>query len=205
MGELLRLLPRLFLTRSCVGSLKVKYLGLDAARASATDALGKRVRDIKFEPKGSTSLNEPKYGKEDPRNEEHHGGNTWAGGVRHLFQYTLVSSSSSHRALSQTGGRDTAGLGGRGGYMRLFKGHDIKQVSDELKAAVPDSVKEKAREMARAELERRLKELDMREGEAKEYGMLLGEVGVHIAALHDLLESESSFAEERLRAGLIFA
>lgn len=29
---------------------------------------------------------------------------------------------------SQTGGRDTAGLGGRGGYMRLFKGHDIKQV-----------------------------------------------------------------------------
>lgn len=31
--------------------------------------------------------------------------------------------------MVQTGGRDTAGLGGRGGYMRLFKGHDIKQVS----------------------------------------------------------------------------
>ena len=28
----------------------------------------------------------------------------------------------------QSGGRDTAGMGGRGGYMRLFKGHDIKQV-----------------------------------------------------------------------------
>lgn len=28
----------------------------------------------------------------------------------------------------ETGGRDTAGMGGRGGYKRLYKGGDIKQV-----------------------------------------------------------------------------
>lgn len=31
--------------------------------------------------------------------------------------------------LVKTGGRDTAGLGGRGGYKRFYKGGDIKQVS----------------------------------------------------------------------------
>lgn len=51
----------------------------------------------------------PKHGKEDPKNEPHVGGNTWAGG---------------------TGGRDTAGLGGKGGPYRLDKGHKVHQVSD---------------------------------------------------------------------------
>lgn len=50
---------------------------------------------------------EPKHGKEDPKNEPHVGGNTWAGG---------------------TGGRDTAGLGGKGGPYRLDKGHKVHQV-----------------------------------------------------------------------------
>lgn len=36
------------------------------------------------------------------------GGNTWAGG---------------------TGGRDTAGLGGKGGPYRLDKGHNVHQVT----------------------------------------------------------------------------
>ncbi|KLO18907.1 hypothetical protein SCHPADRAFT_935748 [Schizopora paradoxa] len=147
--------------------------GLEAARESAK----KRVKDIKFEPKGKQDLNGPKFGKEDPNNEEHSGGNTWAGG---------------------TGGRDTAGLGGKGGYMRLFKGHDIKQISDEAKKGVPDHVKEKAREMARLELARRLEELDMRAGDAKEYGGLLQEVQAHIAQLHDLLENLSAREEERV-------
>lgn len=43
------------------------------------------------------SVSEPKHGKEDPDNKPHVGGNTWAGG---------------------TGGRDTAGLGGKG--MRVY-------------------------------------------------------------------------------------
>lgn len=50
----------------------------------------------------------PKHGKEDPKNDPHVGGNTWAGG---------------------TGGRDTAGLGGKGGPYRLDKGHTVHQVN----------------------------------------------------------------------------
>ena len=60
-----------------VYSLVVKNLGIDAAREAAK----KQVLDLKFEPEGDTSLSEPKFGKEDPNNEAHTGGNTWAGGV----------------------------------------------------------------------------------------------------------------------------
>ncbi|KAI9056427.1 hypothetical protein FKP32DRAFT_1599153 [Trametes sanguinea] len=153
--------------------LVVKNLGIGAARETAK----KKVLDVKFEPKGDTSLSQPKYGKEDPNNQPHTGGNTWAGG---------------------TGGRDTAGLGGRGGYMRLFKGHDIKQVSDALKNDVPDHVKERARELARQELARRLEELNMSAGEAKGYTALFSAVEGHIAQLHDLLENLAAREEERI-------
>lgn len=63
-----------------------------------------RVEYTRFSGKDVTA---PKHGKEDPKNEPHVGGNTWAGG---------------------TGGRDTAGLGGKGGPYRLDKGHDVHQV-----------------------------------------------------------------------------
>ena len=56
----------------------------------------------------------------DPSNAPHVGGNTWAGG---------------------TGGRDTAGLGGKGGPFRLDAGHTIYQLSDEEKRAVPPEVR----------------------------------------------------------------
>jgi len=82
--------------------------------------------------------------------------------------------------------------------MRLFKGHDIKQISDEAKTNVPDHIKEKAREMAQQELTRRLEELNMSAGDAKEYGSLLQEVQAHIAQLHDLLENLSAREEERV-------
>ena len=55
----------------------------------------------------------------DEENAPHVGGNTWAGG---------------------TGGRDTAGLGGKGGPYRLDAGHDVHQLSDEEKKNVPDEV-----------------------------------------------------------------
>ena len=57
--------------------LVVKNVGIDAAREAAK----KQVLDLKFDPKGDTSLSHPKFGKEDPNNEAHTGGNTWAGGV----------------------------------------------------------------------------------------------------------------------------
>lgn len=55
---------------------------------------------------------------------------------------------------------------------------------------MPDHIKEKAREMAREELARRLEELNMSAREAKGYSSLLAAVDSHIARLHDLLESE---------------
>jgi hypothetical protein len=59
------------------------------------------------------------HNPQDPDNTPHVGGNTWAGG---------------------TGGRDTAGLGGKGGPYRLDKGHDVHQLSDEEKNDVPEVV-----------------------------------------------------------------
>ncbi len=56
-----------------INSLTVPHLGIDAARESA-----KKIQDIQFEPK-ETDLSGPKEGKHD--NEEHSGGNTYAGGV----------------------------------------------------------------------------------------------------------------------------
>ena len=76
--------------------------------------------------------------------------------------------------------------------MRLNKGHNIMQISDELKKQVPDETRERAREMAKAELERRLEQLNLSAGEAKEYSGLLSPVQAHIAGLLDLLESMCS-------------
>lgn len=53
---------------------------------------------------------------------------------------------------------------------------------------MPDHIKEKARELARQELQRRLEELNMSVSEAKGYGALLEAVQGHIAQLFDLLE-----------------
>ncbi|KAH9931510.1 AAA domain-containing protein [Fomitopsis serialis] len=127
--------------------LMVKRLGLDAAR----DTAQQKVLDVKFEPKGRTDVSSPKFGKVDPQDKPHTGGNTWAGGV-----------------------------------------------SDTLKNDVPDHVKEKAREMARQELARRLEELDMKVSEAKGYGALLSAVESHVATLHDLLENLAAREEERV-------
>ncbi|KAJ7224765.1 AAA domain-containing protein [Mycena rebaudengoi] len=150
--------------------LSVPHLGLAAAREAAS----KKIQEIKFEPK-STELSEPKEGEHDDK--EHSGGNKWAGG---------------------TGGRDTAGMGGVGGYKRLYKGGDINQVSDQTKEQVPDHVRDKAREMARQELQRRLDELDMSPGEAAGYGGLLNATQAHMVSLHDLLEHLAAKEEERV-------
>ena len=54
----------------------MQRVGLDAVREDT-----EKIKDIAFKPSGSTDVSEPKYGKEDPKDEEHSGGNTWAGGV----------------------------------------------------------------------------------------------------------------------------
>uniref|UniRef100_A0A0P6CK90 von Willebrand factor A domain-containing protein 8 n=1 Tax=Daphnia magna TaxID=35525 RepID=A0A0P6CK90_9CRUS len=96
----------------------------------------------------SGDVSGPKVGKIDPKNTPHVGGNTWAGG---------------------TGGRDTAGLGGRGGPYRLDAGHDVHQVSDEDKAAVPEEIQRAAREMGKKAYQERLKQIRMDPVDAELY------------------------------------
>ena len=64
-------------------------------------------KQITREKSSGKDVTAPKHGKIDKDNTPHVGGNTWAGG---------------------TGGRDTAGLGGKGGPYRLDAGHDVTQV-----------------------------------------------------------------------------
>ncbi|XP_061716491.1 von Willebrand factor A domain-containing protein 8 [Cydia pomonella] len=118
----------------------------------------------------------PKHGKEDPDNKPHVGGNTWAGG---------------------TGGRDTAGLGGKGGPYRLDKGHDVHQLSDAEKDDVPEHVNQAAREMNRKAFEERLKEINISEYDAKLYEQFYKAVQPQIGALRGVLAELQAKKKER--------
>lgn len=67
--------------------------------------------------------------------------------------------------------------------MRLYKGHDIHQVSDALKADVPDEIKNQARDMARKELAARLAQIDLTNGEASTYSGYHDSVQSHVHQL----------------------
>merc|ERR1719277_762732 len=95
--------------------------------------------ELRYRESGA-DVDSPKHGKIDQDNAPHVGGNTWAGG---------------------TGGRDTAGLGGKGGPYRLDKGHDVHQLSDQEKADVPDHIRRAARAQADQALRDRLNEIRM--------------------------------------------
>ncbi|NXQ70498.1 VWA8 protein, partial [Quiscalus mexicanus] len=110
----------------------------------------------------------PKHGKVDPANMPHVGGNMWAGG---------------------TGGRDTAGLGGKGGPYRLDAGHRVYQVSQAEKDAVPEAVKRAAREMAEKAFKQRLKEIQMSEYDASTYERFSGAVRRQVQSLRIILDN----------------
>ncbi|KAF9078337.1 AAA domain-containing protein [Rhodocollybia butyracea] len=153
--------------------LRVQHLGIDAAREAAS---AKGIKDVQYTPTSKDAkLGDPKEGEVDDK--EHVGGNRYSGGM---------------------GGRETAGIGGRGGYKRLYKGGDIKQIPETSKRDVPEEIREKAREMARQELQRRLEELDMSAMEAKGYGQLLQATQSHMLSLFDLLEHLAAKEEERI-------
>jgi hypothetical protein len=120
----------------------------------------------------------PKHGKHDPKNERHSGGNTWAGG---------------------TGGSDTAGLGGKGGPYRLDTGggHDIDQLSDEEKANVSDEVKQRAREMAKEALSKRLAEIGMGAKDASIYSEIYDRVRNEINLMREVLNGVQTKQNER--------
>ncbi|KAJ9475446.1 hypothetical protein PHBOTO_005536 [Pseudozyma hubeiensis] len=124
----------------------------------------------------ATNLSKPKEGKVDPNNEAHVGGNTWKGGV---------------------GGRDTMGLGGRGGYGRQYTGHKIHQISKELKKDVPEHLKKQAREMAREALEKELKENGMQPHEAVNLHEMKQKVASQVQHLSNVLNDLKANRYER--------
>jgi len=125
-------------------------------------------------PKAATA---PKHGKVDETGAPHVGGNTWAGG---------------------TGGRDTAGLGGKGGPYRLSDGNPIHQISDAEKANVSPEALKAAREMALEAYRERLKEIDMSEHEASMYESLSKPIRKEVDQLRVLLQAREARSTERV-------
>jgi von Willebrand factor A domain-containing protein 8 len=131
-----------------------------------------------FNRSGSSGeVSEPKRGKDDPDNAPHVGGNTWAGG---------------------TGGRDTAGLGGKGGPYRLSKGHPIHQISEEEKKNISQEAEERAREMGQRELQLRLKEIELSSYDNKAYISYLNNVQQEISQLRSILADLQSRGNDRI-------
>ena len=106
-----------------------------------------------------------------------------------------------HRLAGGTGGRDTAGLGGKGGPYRLSDGNPIHQISDEEKKNVSPEALKAAKEMAAKAWKERLQEIDMSEPEAQMYERLVRPVAAEIRQLRVLLESREAKDTERVWLG----
>lgn len=135
-----------------------------------------RPIQITIQRDSGLDVSAPKHGKIDPHNAPHVGGNQWAGG---------------------TGGRDTAGLGGKGGPYRLDAGHKVYQVSQVEKDAVPEEVRKAAREMAEKAFKERLKEIDMSEYDAATYERFSSAVRRQVQSLRIILDSLQAKGKER--------
>ncbi|XP_059417512.1 von Willebrand factor A domain-containing protein 8 isoform X1 [Carassius carassius] len=135
-----------------------------------------RPIQITIQRDSGLDVSSPKHGKIDPKNAPHVGGNQWAGG---------------------TGGRDTAGLGGKGGPYRLDAGHKVYQISQAEKDAVPDEVKRAAREMGEKAFKQRLKEIEMSEYDATTYERFSGAVRRQVQSLRIILDSLQAKGKER--------
>ncbi|XP_062831671.1 von Willebrand factor A domain-containing protein 8 isoform X2 [Anolis carolinensis] len=135
-----------------------------------------RPVQITIQRDSGLDVSSPKHGKIDQDNAPHVGGNTWAGG---------------------TGGRDTAGLGGKGGPYRLDAGHRVYQVSQAEKDAVPEEVKKAAREMGEKAFKQRLREIQMSEYDASTYERFSGAVRRQVQLLRIILDNLQAKGKER--------
>ncbi|XP_053311448.1 von Willebrand factor A domain-containing protein 8 [Spea bombifrons] len=164
------------------GSVRLWETGLDSIQRSLLEwknMIGKddgRPMQITVQKESGLDVSSPKHGKMDPDNTPHVGGNTWAGG---------------------TGGRDTAGLGGKGGPYRLDAGHTVYQVSQAEKDAVPEEVKRAAREMAEKAFKQRLKEIQMSDYDAATYERFSNSVRRQVQSLRVILDSLQAKGKER--------
>jgi len=162
-----------------VGTLRLWETGVANLSRSMNEwkrMIGDDDRDLSIQRHEVGGLDTPKHGKVDPTGAPHVGGNTWAGG---------------------TGGRDTAGLGGIGGPYRLDAGHDVHQVSDELKDQVPEHVRQAAREMNRKAYEERLREIRMSEYDADLYEQYSSQVRNQVQTLRLIINGLQAKARDR--------
>ncbi|KAI5107140.1 von Willebrand factor A domain-containing protein 8, partial [Silurus meridionalis] len=164
------------------GYVRVWETGVDNLQQSLlewTNMIGSedgRPVQITIQRDSGLDVTAPKHGKIDPMNAPHVGGNQWAGG---------------------TGGRDTAGLGGKGGPYRLDAGHKVYQISQAEKDAVPEEVKKASREMAEKAFKERLKEIQMSEYDAATYERFSGAVRRQVQSLRIILDSLQAKGKER--------
>ena len=128
------------------------------------------------ERESGLDVTDPKHGKIDPNNDPHVGGNQWAGG---------------------TGGRDTAGLGGKGGPYRLDAGHQVHQVPDYEKDQVPEHVKKAAREMNRKAFAEKLREIKMSEYDSQMYEQYSMGVRRQVQSIRNILDSLQAKSADR--------
>ncbi|XP_064030622.1 von Willebrand factor A domain-containing protein 8 isoform X3 [Pogoniulus pusillus] len=164
------------------GGVRLWETGLESLQQSLQDwrnMIGQedgRPVQITIQRESGLDVSSPKHGKVDPDNMPHVGGNTWAGG---------------------TGGRDTAGLGGKGGPYRLDAGHKVYQVSQAEKDAVPEEVKRAAQEMGEKAFKQRLKEIQMSEYDASTYERFSGAVRRQVQSLRIILDNLQAKGKER--------
>ncbi|XP_076602199.1 von Willebrand factor A domain-containing protein 8 isoform X1 [Chaetodon auriga] len=164
------------------GYVRLWETGLDALQRSLMEwrnMIGTedgRPVQITIQRDSGLDVTAPKHGKIDATNSPHVGGNQWAGG---------------------TGGRDTAGLGGKGGPYRLDAGHKVYQVSQAEKDAVPEEVRRAAREMGEKAFKERLKEIDMSEYDAATYERFSKAVRRQVQSLRIILDSLQAKGKER--------
>ncbi|KAE9414501.1 hypothetical protein Angca_006025 [Angiostrongylus cantonensis] len=123
-----------------------------------------------------SKLSDHKLGKFDPFNAPHYGGNQWMGG---------------------TGGYSTAGLGGVGGPFRLDAGHDIQQMPESAKRQVPEHILKKAREIAKAEYQKKLKDIAMSEYDDDAYMSVWNKIEKHASHLRSIIEQVEAKRKER--------
>ncbi|XP_047456688.1 von Willebrand factor A domain-containing protein 8 [Mugil cephalus] len=164
------------------GYVRLWETGMDSLQRSLMEwrnmigAEDGRPVQITIQRDSGLDVSAPKHGKIDPNNAPHIGGNQWAGG---------------------TGGRDTAGLGGKGGPYRLDAGHKVYQVSQAEKDAVPEEVRRAAREMGEKAFKERLKEIDMSEYDASTYERFSKAVRRQVQSLRIILDSLQAKGKER--------
>ncbi|XP_070067126.1 von Willebrand factor A domain-containing protein 8 isoform X2 [Drosophila virilis] len=135
-----------------------------------------RQLQLSIQQNSGLDVSGSKLGKFDQNNEPHVGGNTWAGG---------------------SGGRDTEGLGGKGGPFRLDKGHNVYQLSDDEKADIPEKIKRAAREMNRKAFEEKLQEIKMSAHDHRLYAQLIEPNRKPVQQLRAILEAVQTKSKER--------